>query len=255
MKSKLISDAELQAYVDRLLSDERRQVIEAELSANPQLASELAAWQRQNETLQALYGHVAEEPVPARLNPMAINSEIRSARLGAWRMAAAAVVLIAVGTGAGWFGRGVLETTPPYSMPIVTEAMAAHNLYTSEVVHPVEVKAEQEQHLSAWLSKRLERTLVIPDLRTEGLSLVGGRLLPANGVPAAQLMYEDTSGKRVTLFIVPSDEKKETSLRYLTQGNLEALIWSDNALDCALVGDVPRSRLQQIAMSAYKQFE
>jgi anti-sigma factor RsiW len=140
-------------------------------------------------------------------------------------------------------------------MPIVTEAMAAHNLYTSEVVHPVEVKAEQEQHLSAWLSKRLERTLVIPDLRTEGLSLVGGRLLPANGVPAAQLMYEDTSGKRVTLFIVPSDEKKETSLRYLTQGNLEALIWSDNALDCALVGDLPRSRLQQIAMSAYKQFE
>ncbi|NKC05256.1 anti-sigma factor [Ochrobactrum haematophilum] len=209
MKSKLISDAELQAYVDGLLSDERRQVIEAELSANPQLASEMAAWQRQNETLQALYANVAQEPVPARLNPTAIKSEIRTARLGSWRMAAAAAVLIAVGAGAGWFWRGVLEVTPSSSMPIATEAMAAHNLYTSEVVHPVEVKAEQEQHLSAWLSKRLERTLVIPDLRAEGLSLVGGRLLPANGGPAAQLMYEDTSGKRVTLLLFHRTRKRK----------------------------------------------
>ncbi|MBA8840474.1 anti-sigma factor [Ochrobactrum sp. RH2CCR150] len=255
MKNRLISDAELQAYVDGLLPVERRQVIEAELSANPQLASEIGVWQRQNETLQALYSHVAQEPVPARLNPGAIRDEIRSTRQGSWRMAAAAVVLVAVGAGAGWFGRDALEATPPSSMPLVSEAMAAHSLYTSEIVHPVEVKAEQEQHLSAWLSKRLERTLVIPDLRTEGLSLVGGRLLPANGGPAAQLMYEDTSGKRVTLFIVPSDDNKETSLRYLTRGNLEALIWSDNALNCALVGDLPRPRLQQIAMSAYKQFE
>jgi len=255
MKNRLISDAELQAYVDGLLPVERRQVIEAELSANPQLASEIGVWHRQNETLQALYSHVAREPVPARLSPGAIRDEIQSTRQGSWRMAAAAVVLVAVSAGAGWFGRDAFAPTPPSSMPLVTEAMAAHSLYTSEIVHPVEVKAEQEQHLSAWLSKRLERTLVIPDLRTEGLFLVGGRLLPANGGPAAQLMYEDTSGKRVTLFIVPSDDNRETSLRYLTQGNLEALIWSDNALNCALVGDLPRPRLQQIAMSAYKQFE
>ncbi|MCH4542302.1 hypothetical protein DK867_20380 [Ochrobactrum sp. POC9] len=255
MKSNLISDTELQAYVDGFLSEERRQAVEKELLSNPSVRSELDIWQRQNETLRALYAPVLEEPLPTRLLPDKVSKRVLEARRRWWRMAAAAVFLVALGGLGGWFGRDFPGSAPTPSWPLASEAMAAHNLYASEIVHPVEVKAEQEQHLSAWLSKRLDRPLNIPDLRTEGLSLVGGRLLPAQGGPAAQLMYEDREGKRVTLFIVPSDNMKETSLRYLSQDNLEALVWTDNAISCALVGDLPRAWLQEIALSAYKQFE
>lgn len=255
MKSNLISDTELQAYVDGFLSEERRQAVEAELLCNPSLQSEVAIWQRQNETLRALYAPALDEPLPTRILPDNVNKRVLVARQKWWRMAAAAVFLAALGGLGGWFGRDLSggALTPPW--PLAREAMVAHSLYASEIVHPVEVKAEQEQHLSAWLSRRLDRTLNVPDLRAEGLSLVGGRLLPAQGGPAAQLMYEDPEGKRVTLFIVPSDDMKETSLRYLSQNNLEALVWTDNAISCVLVGDMPRARLQKIALSAYKQFE
>jgi len=255
MKGNLISDTELQTYVDGFLREERRQAVEAELLCNPSLQSEVAIWQRQNETLRALYAPVLDEPLPTRLLPGNVNKRVLVARQKWWRMAAAAVFLAALGGLGGWLGRDFPgnASTPPW--PLAREAMAAHSLYASEIVHPVEVKAEQEQHLSAWLSRRLDRTLNIPDLRAEELSLVGGRLLPAQGGPAAQLMYEDPEGKRVTLFIVPSDDMKETSLRYLSQNNLEALVWTDNAISCALVGDMPRARLQEIALSAYKQFE
>ena len=255
MKRNLISDTELQAYADGFLSEERRQAVEAAFLSNPSLKSEVAIWQRQNETLRALYVPVPDEPLPARLLPDNLNKQVLAARQQGWRMAAAVVFLVALAGLGGWFGRDFSGPAPASAWPLASEAMAAHNLYASEIVHPVEVKAEQEQHLSAWLSRRLDRALTIPDLQAEGLSLVGGRLLPAQGGPAAQLMYEERGGKRVTLFIVPSDDMKETSLRYLSQDNLEALVWTDNAISCALVGDMPRARLQEIALSAYKQFE
>ncbi|NKW82294.1 anti-sigma factor [Ochrobactrum pecoris] len=191
MKSNLISDTELQAYADGFLSDERRQAVEAELLCDPSLKSEVAIWQRQNETLRALYAPVLDEPLPTRLFPDNINKQVLVARQQWWRMAAVVVFLVALGGLGGWFGRDFSGPAPTSAWPLVSEAMAAHTLYTSEIVHPVEVKAEQEQHLSAWLSKRLDRALTIPDLQAEGLSLVGGRLLPAQGGPAAQLMYEE----------------------------------------------------------------
>jgi anti-sigma factor RsiW len=55
MKGNLISDTELQTYVDGFLREERRQAVEAELLCNPSLQSEVAIWQKQNETLRALY--------------------------------------------------------------------------------------------------------------------------------------------------------------------------------------------------------
>lgn len=255
MSGGAIEDDEFLAYADGLLPEERRASVAAVLAGNPERAAEVAAWQRQNETLRGLYPDIAREEVPAALSPHRIDREINTGRTRNLRMAVAATLLVAAGGLAGWFGRGLAPTLPQADFSLVSEAMAAHSLYTREVVHAVEVKADQEQHLASWLSKRLERPLVIPDLRHEGLVFVGGRLLPANGGPAAQYMYEDEGGNRITFFIVPAPDKEETSLRYASADGLVSYLWTDNALDCAIVSDLPRARVQQIAMSAYKQFE
>lgn len=255
MKSeeRKITEHDLHAYADGALGEPARAAVEAYLAKHPAAAAEVEGFQRQNETLRALYGHVATEPVPPRLDPYRIERESRIRTFGWSRMAAAAVLLLALGTAGGWYGRTLYAPETPAQVALVDEAMEAHRVYSGEVVHPVEVWAGQKDHLQSWLSKRLARTLAVPDLGSEGLKLVGGRLLPAANGPAAQFMYEDDSGRRVSLYIVPAKEGRETSFHYASLDRLEAFSWTDEAISCALVGDLPRDRLQQIATQAYKQ--
>ena len=131
--------------------------------------------------------------------------------------------------------------------------MAAHELYTSEVLHPVEVRADQQAQLVDWVSKQLDRAIVIPDLRALGFDFIGGRLLPAEGGPAAQLMYEDAAGQRVTFLIVAANDGHESSLRYAQTGSLGSFLWTDETIRCVLVGSVARDRLRDIAARAYEQ--
>lgn len=65
----------------------------------------------------------------------------------------------------------------------------------------MEVAADQEAHLVAWLSKRLGTPLKVPRLDTLGFGLVGGRLLPGDQGPVAQFMYQDGQGQRLTLYV------------------------------------------------------
>jgi anti-sigma factor RsiW len=252
-EQRKITEYDLHAYADGALEEDVRAAVEAHIKQNPSAAEDVACWQRQSETLRMLYGNVAAEPLPPRLDAYRIERESRT-KAGHWpRMAAAAMLLVAVGGGAGWYGRSIFVPPAPLQQSLVDEAMEAHRIYSNEVVHPVEVRASEKDHLRAWLSKRLDRALTVPDLRAEGLNLVGGRLLPASGGPAAQFMYEDDAGRRVTLYIIPAKEGRETSFRYATFDRLEAFFWTDEAISCALVGQLPRDRLHEIATQTYKQ--
>ena len=74
---------------------------------------------------------------------------------------------------------------------VAGNAIAAHRIYVSERLHPVEVPAEQEAHLVQWLSRRVGKPLTAPNLKPQGYRLIGGRLLPAGGEAAALFMYEN----------------------------------------------------------------
>jgi anti-sigma factor RsiW len=257
-EERKITEHDLHAYADGALNGPARAAVEAYLATHPAAAAEVEGFRRQNETLRALYGPVAAEPVPPRLNAYRIERESRIRTITWSRMAAAAVLLLAVGTAGGWYGHALYAPATPARVALgdealVGEAMEAHRVYSGEVVHPVEVWAGQKDHLQSWLSKRLARSLTVPDLRSDGLTLVGGRLLPAANGPAAQFMYEDDTGHRVTLYIIPAKQGRETSFRYASLDRLEAFFWTDEAISCALVGDLPRDRLQEIATQAYKQ--
>lgn len=103
---------------------------------------------------------------------------------------------------AGWFLHGARGTDSPSEPPSwARRAAVAHVVYSPEVRHPVEVAADQEAHLVAWLSKRLGTPLKIPRLDGLGFALVGGRLLPGGQGPVAQFMYQDGQGQRLTLYV------------------------------------------------------
>lgn len=248
-----ISRDTLHAYVDGQLNAETRAAVERHLDDHPADAALVAAWQRDGDALRALYDPVAGEAVPASLSPHRIARQ-RRVQMTEWRkLAAAGVVLTLLGSAAGWYGRDLAGGRQVATASLLDRAVAAHNLYVGEVVHPVEVAASQDAHLARWLSKRLDRTIVIPDLQPAGFALVGGRLLPDGPGPAAQFMYEDTQGRRVTLYVKPTTEGGKSSFRFAEAGPVAALFWRDARISCALVGELQRSELQAIATSAYEQ--
>lgn len=251
-RSKTPALDDLQAYVDGALDEGARAAIEAYLAENPARAAEVESWRRQKRTLGALYDHVAEEEVPERL-VAALRRQPAQGGMPGWRSLAAMLALFILGAGLGWFGRGGAIGDSRAMADLVMAAAQAHVVYAGEVRHPVEVRAAESDHLQAWLSKRLDRPLVIPDLRKVGLSLVGGRLLPGARGAAAQLMYEDESGRRLTLYVVPTGEGEDQAYRYTELDGLEALTWEDERLSCALVAAMPRDRLRLVADEAYRQ--
>jgi len=143
----------------------------------------------------------------------------------------------------------------PRTAGLVRQAVLAHAVYVPEVRHPVEVGADQEAHLVQWLSKRLGTAVRVPDLQTAGFKLVGGRLLPGETGPAAQFMYQDGAGRRVTLYLRHGSDPRETAFRYAREGNVSAFYWVDRGAGYALAGDLPREDLLALAEAAYRQLE
>lgn len=243
-----VSDDDLHAFVDGQLDQTRRLAVATHLAAHPERAAEVEEWRRQNEAILALYDRPAREAVPARLIPAELVRARRGRRIDLLRLAAAALVVFALGAGAGFFLRGA---GPAPDERLIAEAVDAHRLFVVQKRHPVEVAAAEEAHLAAWLSNSLDRPLAMPDLGGAGLTLVGGRLLPSDTGAAAQVMYETGSGDRVTLYITPRAPEDPIASRWQTSGGVGALYWASAAITCTIVADLPRAEIERIAGAVF----
>ena len=243
-----VTEQELHAYVDGQLDASRRGAVEAYLAANPHTAEKIAAYRRQGETLHALFDPALDEPVPARLRKPARSAwpVLRYAAMVGW---------LAVGLVAGWLARGP-AVAPLALASLPQQASIAHVVYSAEVLHPVEVGADQEPHLVKWLSKRLGADVRAPDLNPLGFQLVGGRLLPGSTGPAAQFMYQDARGQRLTLYVrTQTADTRETAFRYEKNNGVSVFYWVDGPLGYALSGELDRSRLLDAAKLVYRQLD
>jgi anti-sigma factor RsiW len=221
----------------------------------PQDDAELKAL---SQGLHQLFDPVLDEPVPER-----IVAQIR-ARRGRWRAAAIAAGWIALGLGTGTITGWQLHAArtsapaPQAELPgFVKRAAVAHAVYSPEVRHPVEVAADQEQHLVTWLSKRLGVKVQAPKLDGAGLALVGGRLLPGENGPVAQFMYQTQNGRRLTMYVrVEASKNRETAFRYARDNSINVFYWIDRDCGYALASaDLGKEELQRVATLVYKQLE
>ena len=248
MTNHRMSESELHAYLDGELSQARRADVEAYLGSTPEAAERLAAYRRQDEILRARFDPVLDEPVPYRLE----RRQSRAAHLV--RYAAAAVWLVLGGI-VGWqLHAAKNHQQPPDAPGWAHRAAVAHAVYSPEVRHPVEVGADQEAHLVAWLSKRLGAQLRIPQLNGVGYSLVGGRLLPGERAPVAQFMYQNGQGQRLTLYVRTNAERsRETAFRFAQDGSVGVFYWIDRGLGLALSGEISKEDLLRVATVVYQQ--
>lgn len=254
------SEHDLQAYVDGWLTAAQQAAVEAYLAEHPDEAARIHDYRVHSAAVRTAMRGIEPAVVPERL--------LRATRGGAaadqapWlARAAAAVLLLAVGFGGGWSLNETLRMSnvlPVAGAPAEGElprlAALAHRVYSAEVRHAVEVRAE-EAHLLGWLSKRLGQPLNAPDLQSHGFRLMGGRLLPAASGAAAQLMYEDGGGRRISVYVQSGQEGTETAFRFAEEGGLGAFYWRDHDMGYALVGPLERTELLDIAKAVFQQIE
>jgi len=246
-----ITEAELQAFVDGRLPEGRRAEVEAYLAEHPDEAARLAAYRAHGERLRELYAPVLDEAIPERVAAAIVPRRRRFGR------AAAALTWMALGVAAGWQLHSSFagRPAPAAVTPIARTAAIAHATYSPEVRHPVEVGADQEPHLVAWLSKRLGAKVRAPNLESVGYSLVGGRLLPGETGPVAQFMYQSKQGTRVTLYVrTQAPDHEETAFRYADEGNVRVFYWIDRTFGYAVSSaDIGKDVLLKVANTAYAQ--
>ncbi len=241
-------EAELQAYIDKELDDERRSQIDRWLEEHPDEAATLAHYRAQNQALHDAFEPLLSRPASKRFRSLD-RVQVNTSRL--WQLAAALAFII--GGGGGWGANEYFHAGPSADLALARDAVVAHRVYEVEVRHPVEVAANEEEHLVAWLSKRLDAPVRAPDLSPLGFQLVGGRLLPAASGPAAQFMYENDTGDRLTLYVEPNRTGDETAFRFVEQDDIAAFYWKDGPLAYALIGRTEREQLLGLANATYSQ--
>lgn len=260
----------LMAYVDGQLDDTRRAEVDRYLEHEARLAqtgeqthpgahatvrAEIAALQLQNLTLREALAPLLDEPVPARLlQPLAPPAR-------PWVRAAAEAWWIGVGAVAGSLitresqqNDAVVAAQNEGMQHFVRQAELAYAVYTPDARRPVEVREGSD--LTTWLSRRLQRPIVAPDALPGGLVLMGGRLLPGMpGKPAAQLMYQDAQGHRVTVYLRGmAKPTAETSFRIVPGKQASTFYWVDRQWGYALTGDLPRAQLLDAARALYQRY-
>lgn len=251
--AKPCDERDLHAFVDGRLDPQARAEVEAWLAENQNDAARVQAYQRQNTSLHELFDPVLDEPIPDGLRDAArVTSQPRP--MPSWARLAAAIALFVLGGLSGWGLHG-LQTQSEPAAAFAGNAVGAHLVYVSEVRHPVEVGADQEAHLVKWLSKRLGSPLRAPQLGAAGYNLVGGRLLPDDGKPAAQFMFEDASGQRLTVYVRTAQDGEDTAFRFVSTKGVSAFYWVDAPLAYALSGNLPREKLLTLANIVYDDLD
>jgi anti-sigma factor RsiW len=265
-----IDEDDFQAFVDGQLPPEQRRAVMAYLAGTPDEAVRMDHYRTLNEALHLAYDEVLYEPLPKRLRVEhyrghsswagGLSDWIGLGRLGPVARFAGVALLLLAGTGGGWlmhdrYDNQEVETA---AMSFARQAANAHLVFAPDLRHPVEFGADQQDSLLLWLSERLGQAMHAPNLEELGYTLVGGRLLPASGEPAAQLMYENPDAHRITLYIragwaTPVSGAHEGTVSFAGEGGTSMVYWIEGSLAYALIGAMDREQLFGAAKTIQQQ--
>lgn len=244
-----ISADELHAYVDDRLEAVRQQQIERFLESRPELARHVAAYRDQRDELRAAFASLATEPIPPELNLSRLLEARLRRRPSWWRLAATVALCLGLGGAAGWlFGSASRQDRTELAVSLLEQqAMASHTVYAADTRHPIEVAASDSAHLAQWLSNRLHRSVVPPDLSGLGYKLLGGRLLATeHGGASALFVYQEASGVRLSVLLRPMAPELHARRADIRHGPVNGCTWIANGMGYAVVAAESDDALDRI---------
>lgn len=249
-------DPDMHAFIDGRLDPDMAADIVARLDADPDLQRAVDAMIADRDGIRAaadaLEADVAAGPVNLRTSALEHQLGQRLARRRwqarltgpATRQIAAGIAMFALGWGANMAlapGEGVY---PHY----VAEGLGAHTVFANDMLYPVEFSPDATLAAMDWMSQKLKRKIDSPALDALGLTLVGTRLSGTREGPLAQFIYEDKSGNRLSLVVMPHPEGEPASgLRMARQDTTNVGYWSDAALDYAVIANTSGMQIESVA--------
>ena len=247
-------DAMLVAYADGELDETSVAEVEAYLAASPTAQRTLAIYRETAALLRAAFpesryahGNVPGNDRQSGTVPKPSRHGLRLPRY-TWAVAAS-LVMGMIGYAAGAFWPGLIESERARMLDEVAEY---HSIYSRETVHLVEVPATQEDHLKAWLGKRVNASLVIPNFNQDGLTFAGGRLVVLDGAPVAELMYTRPTGLPIA-FCILSHMGQPSTISVERRGKLNLATWDDGSHSYFVVGEADPATIHGLATLARKQ--
>ena len=116
---------------------------------------------------------------------------------------------------------------------------------SAPVLHPVEFVTGDSGQAEEWLATRLLHPVYLP-AAPSGVSLIGARIAPYPGAPAAFLVYRSQEGL-VGLLVRSLDAPMTSAPELVVADGHDAAVWSWRGQGFALVGDLDAPSLLKIA--------
>lgn len=252
-----VSEEDLHSYVDDRLDPGRRAAVQAYLEAHPETAAQVADYREQRLALRGAFAPAAETPLPPELNlerMIAAHRHKAHRSFAGWRVAASLVLTLTLGAAVGWLGRGL--SLPPQTgiAALSREAAENYRVYAADRARPVEIPGARQAVLTQWISNRLRRPVVTPDLTAAGYKPMGGRLVATPHGPAGLFLYENAQGVRLAVFVRSMGETDRNAAMADNHVNgLDGVAWADDGLGYDLAGPVPSDALRPIANALRRQ--
>jgi anti-sigma factor RsiW len=122
---------------------------------------------------------------------------------------------------------------------IVSDVVSAH-LRSLQASRLIDVQPG-DHAVRPWLGNRLGVAPPVPDLSSEGFSLVGGRIDYVLGKPVAAIVYR-TGGHLINLFVAQGADA-EHGARLATLQGVNVDLWSEKGFNLCAAGDVSGEEL------------
>jgi anti-sigma factor RsiW len=241
-----IDEADLHAFVDGRLGDLRRAQVVQHLAANPALQRRVQDWQTQAAALRlALRPGDAQEraAIMGRLAARPLRSRPRWGQPSA--IAASLVLCLALGGVGGWLAHG--SRGPSEMRRLEMEATSAYRVFANDPSRAIEVSSSNRAELAGWLTEKLGRRVVLPDLAGSGYQLLGGRVLSALYGPAAMLLYSDAAGNRITVYVQPMAVGAPAPMRQVEAQSVDGYAWIERQVGYTVLSEGDHDRLHAMA--------
>ncbi|MBY4830996.1 anti-sigma factor family protein [Burkholderia dolosa] len=225
---------DLQAYVDGQLDGDARAAVERYLALHPERAEQVKQWRQDAQRLRAALESVRMPDDNPALDPAAIRARRAERTRMRFAMAASFVFCIGLGTFGGWQARG--WNAPPAVAPM-SDAVEAYRMMVVDRAAKVDFKPSSAGELQAWLTTRVGKSAVLPDLSAAGFRPVGGRLFATGHGAAAMVLYQDDAGRTLSFYLRPPESAQRLmAAGERVDGHLLARYGSVNGMNFAVVG-------------------
>src|SRR5262245_17768062 len=187
---------------------------------------------------QRLMAAVTATPPTAGLAPVASQPHwwtawwLRSAFVWHWPRVAAALSLAVVVT---WTLTYVL-TRGPAAEHLIDAAVSAH-MRSFMAHHLTDIASADPQNVETWFQGQLPFIPVVRDLRAQGFTLEGGRLVYLYKRPVAALVYRHVD-HLINVFVWPASRREPLPVQMLRDEAFHIMFWTHSSTNYCAISDL-----------------